>query len=98
MSPAARATAALLGALVAVLSYTVQRVVDAVGEPPAAAILQSATIAYFWRVPLAVLHGAAAALLARALPPAAAATLLDRAPVLVAAVLLPCVAALAWAR
>jgi len=98
MSPPTRALAALLGALVAVASYTLQRALDATAEPPAAAVLQSATIAYFWRVPLAVLHGLAAALLARAVPPGPTAALLARAPALVAAVLLPCVAALAWAR
>ena len=46
-----------LAGVAVVLSYTVQRLVDAAGEPPLSSVLLSGTIAYYWRVGIALLHG-----------------------------------------
>lgn len=59
----ARVAAALAtGGLVAAPSYAIQRLIDSINEPPVGTVLQQATIPYYWRVGLAVLHGLIAAL------------------------------------
>ena len=64
-SPAPRlALAALAFALACCLSYAAQRLWDAGTEPPPGTVLLQATIPYYWRVGLSLLHGAGAAALA----------------------------------
>jgi hypothetical protein len=60
-----RATDTLVGltlALAFVASYTIQRLVDATGEPPMGAILHQNTIPYYWRLAFAALHATGAAI------------------------------------
>lgn len=56
------AAAALFGG-VAVPSYAIQRLLDAIYEAPVGTVLQQASIPYYWRVGLSVLHGLSAALM-----------------------------------
>ena len=55
------AAAVAVGGLVAAPSYATQRLIDAVNEPPLGTVLEQATIPYYWRVGIAVLHGLIAA-------------------------------------
>jgi hypothetical protein len=50
------------GALGAVLAYAVQRLLDAIDEPPMSAVLATAFIPYFWRVASSLVVGAAVGL------------------------------------
>ena len=50
------------GALGAILAYAVQRLLDAVDEPPMSAVMATAFIPYFWRVGSSLVVGAALAL------------------------------------
>ncbi len=96
-TPAARpAAAALAFALVVVLSYVGQRLLDARTEPPIGTVMVGDTIPYYWRAGMALLHGLGAASLAGlGLSEPAAARWLARAPWLVPLVVLPCIAAMA---
>ncbi|MBL8615458.1 MAG: hypothetical protein JNM72_07610 [Deltaproteobacteria bacterium] len=55
-----------LGWLVVGAAYVVQRLADAVDEPPITAVRATATIPYFWRVGSSLAAGACAGLLAGA--------------------------------
>ena len=55
--------------MAAVLSYTLQRLVDAQNEPPMGTVLLQATIPYYWRVGMSVLHACAVGLLVYTLFP-----------------------------
>lgn len=89
------AAAAMAFALAVCLSYAAQRLLDARSEPPPGTVLLQATIPYYWRVSLALLHGLGAAALAGfGLSDAAAERWLARAPWLVPLVVLPAVAAM----
>ena len=57
--------------IVGVVSYTLQRLVDAQNEPPMGAVLLDANIPYYWRVMMASLHAFSAGLLVYALKPQA---------------------------
>jgi hypothetical protein len=50
------------GSLGAVLAYAVQRLIDAIDEPPMSAVLATAFIPYFWRVASSLVVGAAVGL------------------------------------
>ena len=55
--------------MVATLSYTIQRLVDAQNEPPMGTILLQASIPYYWRVAMSMLHAFAAGVLVYTLSP-----------------------------
>ncbi len=55
-----------VGWLTVAAAYVAQRLVDAVDEPPIAAVRATATIPYFWRVGGSLAAGACAGLLAGA--------------------------------
>ena len=55
--------------IAAALSYTLQRLVDAQNEPPMGTVLLQATIPYYWRVGMAVLHAGVVGLLVYTLSP-----------------------------
>ena len=57
------AAAIAAGGLVAAPSYAIQRLLDAINEPPIGTVLEQATIPYYWRVGVASLHGLIAALI-----------------------------------
>ena len=57
----------LLSALVMVASYALQRLLDAQSEPPIGTVLMQATIPYYWRASMAVVHGLMALFIAEAL-------------------------------
>ena len=61
----------LVGVWGGMLSYAVQRIIDAQGEPPMETVLLQAHIPYYWRAAMAVLHALAAATLAHMLFPRA---------------------------
>lgn len=84
------------GALVAVASYTAQRLWAATGtEPGFAEIVGTVHITYYWRVEVSALHGlAAGALLAVGIDEAGAMRWLGRVPALVAVVVPACVVAM----
>jgi hypothetical protein len=74
MSPANRAAAAAAFGLAAVISYALQRLAAAAFDPvEASSVLLQAHLPYFWRVGLALLHGAGFASLALVAPEGAAA-------------------------
>jgi hypothetical protein len=50
------------GAVGAILAYAVQRLLDAIDEPPMSAVLATAFIPYFWRVASSLVVGAAVGL------------------------------------
>lgn len=50
------------GALGAVLAYALQRLLDAVDEPPMGAVIATAFIPYFWRVAASLVVGGAVGL------------------------------------
>ena len=50
-------------AVVCILSYAVQRLVDAQTEPPMGTVLLQEDIPYYWRVGISLAHGGAAVLL-----------------------------------
>lgn len=82
-------------ALGVVVSYTLQRLLDARTEPPIGTVVQTATIPYYWRVGTAVLHGLGLGTLAGlGLREAQAAHLLALAPWLVPLLVLPAALAL----
>lgn len=96
VSPRPRiAAAALSFSLACCLSYACLRLWDARTEPPMAAVALQATIPYYWRVGLVLLHGVGAAtLVGMALSPPTATRWLARAPWLVPLVVLPAVVAM----
>lgn len=53
-----------VGVLISVLSYTLQRLIDAQNEPPMGSVLLQAEIPYYWRTTMAFAHGLAGGLLA----------------------------------
>lgn len=80
-----------------VASYTVQRLIDAGGEPPLGTVLRQPVIPYFWRVGTAVVHGLGAGAFAwAALDDTQSSRLVDAARWLAPLVVLPAVAALLW--
>ena len=54
-------------ALVMIASYAVQRLIDAQSEPPMGTVVLQATIPYYWRTAMAVIHGALVLVLASVL-------------------------------
>ena len=55
--------------MVATLSYTIQRLVDAQNEPPMGTVLLQASIPYYWRIAMSTLHALAAGILVYTLSP-----------------------------
>ncbi len=82
-----RAAATLLAALAVLVSYLVQRLLDARGAAPMGTVFMQASVPYFWRIAMAVVHGAGTWVLVRlALTEGQAAWALRRAPLLVSVV------------
>ena len=80
-----------------VVSYAVQRLVDAPGEPPLGTVLRQPTIPYFWRVGTALVHGLGSGAFAWAfLEEAQASRLINATPWLAPLLVLPAGAAMLW--
>jgi len=59
----------LCAVMMGILSYTIQRLIDAQNEPPMGTVLLQTTIPYYWRIAMACLHATASGLLCHALLP-----------------------------
>ena len=57
----------IFAALVMIASYAVQRLIDAQNEPPMGTVVLQATIPYYWRTAMAVIHGTLALVVANVL-------------------------------
>ena len=92
-----RRAALLVFGLGVVVSYTLQRLLDASSEPAIGTVLRQAVVPYFWRVGAAVVHGMGlGAFVWAALDEARAARLVDATRWLAPLLVLPALAAMLW--